>query len=66
MSSTAEEIIEMKDTVVKVLEQTTRHPTKIFIGYDYFEGSCGSMSTSNPKIEIEWGCDDNVKTKILP
>ena len=59
MSSTAEEIIEMKDAVVKVLEQTTRHPKRIFIGYDYFEGSCGSMSTSNPKIEIEWERDDD-------
>ena len=54
MSSTQEELQEMKKTVLEILDKSTKIPKKIFIGYDYFAGTCGSMSTSNPKIELEW------------
>ena len=57
MSSTQEELQEMKTIVLEILEKTTKIPKKIFIGYDYFKGTSGSMSTSNPKIEIEWADD---------
>jgi len=57
MSSTQEELQEMKTIVLEILEKTTKIPKRIFIGYDYFSGTSGSMSRSNPKIEIEWADD---------
>jgi len=60
MSSTKEELLEMKEIVIKILSHTDEKPSKIFVGYDYFEAKYGSMSTSNPKIVIEWKRNDEI------
>jgi hypothetical protein len=58
MSSTQEEIREMKDAALRILEMTEKRPSKIVIGYDYHKECYNQMSRSDPRMVIEWMGDD--------
>lgn len=53
MSTTYEELSIMQETVLKILQKTTKHPKKIFIGYEQHK-VFDNMDSTDPKIEIEW------------
>ena len=64
MSSTQEELKEMRETVLEVLKEIQPKPSKITMNDEYREGSCGGPSISNIWIIIEWDDANKPKTEI--